>query len=407
MNKKEKLKIVFLRRGGISNSAPFNRFISIVKAAKLAEYNIEVLNIKPTLEVQNENFEKVDESQILYDGILFQNIFPPKEKKQNPVKKIHIRINERVYAFKALKRMLNNKLFRSVIYLNSTKLSDYIYFFILSLYFRCKIVLERSEYPKIIRKQNKFNIFFYRSFVLSWCYKLFDGMVIMTEPLINFYSRFTRKDCRIVKIPMSVDPERFSKYFEKTGNIIGYVGSLNSQKDGLDILIMAFNLIHQEFPDWRVHIVGNAVNQGEKRALQDLIKNFNLEQKVLLLGGKSREEIPSFLGSASLLILARPESKQAEGGFPTKLGEYLMSGNPVIVTSVGEISSYLENNKDAYIINPGDIEDLARSIKIVLNDPIKAEKIGKEGVKTAILNFDYRSHSKKLDVFFKSLLYCN
>ena len=49
-----------------------------------------------------------------------------------------------------------------------------------------------------------------------------------------------------------------------------------------------------------------------------------------------------------MLVLARPDNIQAKGGFPTKLGEYLATGNPVVVTKVGEIPNYLIDGVNAF-----------------------------------------------------------
>ena len=65
--------------------------------------------------------------------------------------------------------------------------------------------------------------------------------------------------------------------------------------------------------------------------------------------------MPKYLCNAKLLALARPDSIQAQGGFPTKLGEYLATGRPVVVTKVGEIPDYLEDGVNAFLsdINSG------------------------------------------------------
>jgi glycosyltransferase involved in cell wall biosynthesis len=68
-----------------------------------------------------------------------------------------------------------------------------------------------------------------------------------------------------------------------------------------------------------------------------LIREYRLEGRIQWKGEVPRDQIPAILQHASLLVLPRPESKQAQGGFPTKLGEYLATGNPVCSTRVGEI----------------------------------------------------------------------
>lgn len=59
--------------------------------------------------------------------------------------------------------------------------------------------------------------------------------------------------------------------------------------------------------------------------------------------------MPQMLKNAEALVLDRPNSLQAQYGFPTKLGEYLLTGNPVVVTKVGDIPLYLKDGVSALL----------------------------------------------------------
>ncbi len=59
------------------------------------------------------------------------------------------------------------------------------------------------------------------------------------------------------------------------------------------------------------------------------------------------------------LFFHGPDSKQAQGGFPTKLGEYLATGNPVCATTVGEIPDYLVDGESVYFAVPGSVDSFA------------------------------------------------
>jgi len=63
-------------------------------------------------------------------------------------------------------------------------------------------------------------------------------------------------------------------------------------------------------------------------------------------------------------------------GFPTKLGEYLASGNPTLVIGVGEIQDYLTDNLDCYIAVPGDILSLKNKLLEIIKNYPKAKKVG-------------------------------
>ena len=91
---------------------------------------------------------------------------------------------------------------------------------------------------------------------------------------------------------------------------------------------------------------------------------------------------------SSILVLPRPSSKQGEGGFPTKLGEYLATSNPVITTTVGEIPLYLKDNVNAFLIEPDNLTALVDKICFIINNPDFAKEVAKNGCETAKENFD-------------------
>jgi glycosyltransferase involved in cell wall biosynthesis len=117
----------------------------------------------------------------------------------------------------------------------------------------------------------------------------------------------------------------------------------------------------------------------------------------------SRDAIPSIIGNADLLVLPRPDSKQAQGGFPTKLGEYLATGNPVCATSVGEIPDYLTDNESVFFAQPGSVESFAEAMRRALSDPENAKRVGLNGKKVAQKEFNKDIQAKKLHQFLLEL----
>ena len=105
------------------------------------------------------------------------------------------------------------------------------------------------------------------------------------------------------------------------------------------------------------------------------------------------------LNNAKLLCLARPSSLQSTGGFPTKLGEYLATGHPVVVTSVGEIPNYL-NRENSYIVEPDNNKLFGETINEILTDYDKAVEIGRKGKEVAMQNFNYSVQAVKLHNYF-------
>jgi glycosyltransferase involved in cell wall biosynthesis len=116
-------------------------------------------------------------------------------------------------------------------------------------------------------------------------------------------------------------------------------------------------------------------------------------------GGRSRGELVSYLIHASILVLARPLCRQSQAGFPTKLGEYLATGKPVLVTKTGQIATYLEDNYSVFLAPPDDIESFAERIRYILTHEDEATEVGRQGRDAAIRYFDYKENGARIKAF--------
>jgi glycosyltransferase involved in cell wall biosynthesis len=210
----------------------------------------------------------------------------------------------------------------------------------------------------------------------------------------------------ILHVPMSVDIDRFQNESVQKKKHIVYCGELNDEKDGVGLLIEAFTYIASDYPEYSLLLIGSAQSNAKLEQYQHMVKDFGIVDRVMFLGKKSNDEMPSYLLEASILVLPRPNSIQAQHGFPTKLGEYLATGNPVIVTSVGEISRYLKDGVNAFIAKPGSVECLVAKFKELLQDQTSAIRIGINGKETALKYFNNRNQTLEIINFHKKLISC-
>jgi len=120
-----------------------------------------------------------------------------------------------------------------------------------------------------------------------------------------------------------------------------------------------------------------------------LINNSDFKNRIIFTGKLNRSEIAIQIKNSYCLVLDRPNNIQAKYGFPTKLGEYLASGKPVIITKVGDIPLYLTDNINVYLAEPDNIGSFSAKLRECLSNPIQAQKIGLEGQKLAYNEFNY------------------
>jgi len=206
-------------------------------------------------------------------------------------------------------------------------------------------------------------------------------------------------------VPSTVDSTRFESSYDPPLNYpyILYCGALTLSKDGVDILIESFGRISGKYPEINLVLLGKGDSAKDEKVLRDLTNLKRLNERVVFLGQVLRTEVPAFLTNASVLTLSRPTSIVADAGFPSKLTEYLATGIPVVVTSVGEIPAYLKHRENAFLAKPDSAEAFAKELEYVLDNYEYACNVGLKGKELTKTVFNYNFQAKRMIEFIRSL----
>ena len=276
------------------------------------------------------------------------------------------------------------------------------------IWFTCKtkgikLLQEKSEFPFVLKKTSFLGRLYAKIYV-GTTYKLFDGLIVMTKPLMEYFKDKVRKNARLFEMPMTVDVDRFliAKGPSEYGDYIAYCGDMAGNKDGVMNLIEAFDIASKQIKDVSLLLIGGSSNPDELVKIRQYVDSLN-NDRIRFYGRADRAEIPQLLVNARALALARPSSLQSSGGFPTKLGEYLSTGNPVIVTKVGDIPHYL-NEGNAFVVEPDDNKAFAEAIVRVFADYDKAKEIGTKGKDVAMSVFNAKVQAGRLNEFIQSIV---
>jgi len=362
-----------------SGAASVNRIISYSKG--LVE-----LGLKVTVFSSNIGNTKYQ----IIDGIIYKSF---QKKSNNKLFGLYYRV---ISVIKLLYNILISKEKFNTIILVSNSLVLIYPLFILCKILGINFIQEKSEYPFVLKKKSLFGRL-YAKFYVSTTYKLFDGLIIMTNPLYNYFENKVKRNCKLIVAPMTVDVTRFNNINKKNyfGDYIAYCGDIGGNKDGVRNLIHAFSLVEDKYPELMLLLIGGTKNIADLEQL----KNYSIELKtkrVCFLGQVDRNKIPSLLSNSKLLALARPNSLQSTGGFPTKLGEYLSTGKPVLVTKVGDIPLYLSDEENAFLVEPDDNNAFANKIIYILDNYNFALDIANKGKELTETIFNYKVQAKRL-----------
>lgn len=277
-----------------------------------------------------------------------------------------------------------------------------------------KVVLELNEFPYAtertrLTKINWFNKLL-QKLTIDYLLRNFNGIVAISESLFQVASKADREK-KVLKVPILVDLEKrggpntdFSNGMPE--NYVFHAGSLSVQKDGIFNIVEAFILAHKQLEIRGVKlkwVITNTASQVWAK-IEKTLKEAGLFDHLIITGYLNEDELNKWMSHSRVLIINKPDSFQNKYNFPTKAGDYLLSGRPLILASADqEINRFISDGKQGLIVAQNDSKSLADSIVRLVLDPELAQKIGAEGRERALTSFDYRVHAERISTFFKNL----
>lgn len=246
-----------------------------------------------------------------------------------------------------------------------------------------------------------------RKMTIEKQFPLLDGIISISDALMNLAQTYTTPKCKHIKVPIMVDYSHFvikdkSASFDEF--YLFHSGTLHQQKDGILGMIEAFAMARRRLKIPIKYILTGSIDASPQATeIRKLIDKYNIRESIEFVGYLNRNQVKEYLRKAALVISNRPKSKQDYYGFSTKVGEYLASGTPLIATNWGEAVNWLNDSESAYIIEPENTEVLADAIVHVFNNPEEAKRVGKAGQEVCEKCFDYRNWSEPLVNFMNQL----
>lgn len=166
--------------------------------------------------------------------------------------------------------------------------------------------------------------------------------------------------------PMNREAARMELGLPQRAKIILFVGNLVPVK-GVEYLLEAFQQVAHEIRDDLLLIVmgDGPLRQGLSRKAEEL----KIEKNIAFIGQRPHKEIPLWMGACHLLCL--PSLNE---GVPNVILEALACGRPVVASNVGGVPEVLCNPALGYLVEPGNVSEIARALKEMLSkqwDPMR------------------------------------
>jgi len=240
-------------------------------------------------------------------------------------------------------------------------------------------------------------------FFFQSCFKSMLKSSIFTRILVpNNYARELAllagvPEKKIQIIPVGVDIEKFHRaqplQLEGKPKIL-YVGRLDKIKR-VSLLIRAFSLISEWFPDAHLYIVGSG---SEMKRLESLVRQYILQLKVTFTGKVPDKDLPRYHKSCDIFVCPSIIENH-----PITLLEAMAAKMPIVATNAGGIKTIIKNDYNGLLVSNG-WKSFAKSVKILVEDRLLAERISKNAFEDIKTKYTYPTIATKFHSLCRSLL---
>lgn len=212
--------------------------------------------------------------------------------------------------------------------------------------------------------------------VLSkYSYNLCDYIAVTSRPFIDYLSRnhgFDRN--KMSYIPQHADESYLKLDLSSPDNGISdfmYAGNLGLGQR-VDVIIRA--VAELKDMDFKVHIVGDG---SQRQALETLVKQLEVEDKVIFYGNQKRDDMPTYYQKADALLLTLRGDNAVGNTMPGKLQTYMACGKPIFGAINGAADETIRDAHCGACVQAGDYEGLACLMMSYIDNPANYKACGK------------------------------
>lgn len=158
--------------------------------------------------------------------------------------------------------------------------------------------------------------------------------------------------------------------------VIGYIGSVVNYEGLYDLLRAGRTLLDDGVSNFKILIVGDgAVLDG----LKGLAATLCLERNVIFTGRVPHALVNRYYSLVDITPFPREPFMVCEIVSPLKPFEALACGKAVVVSSCAALTEIIEDGSNGLVFEKGRYEDLAKKLKLLIDNQDVRERLGKTG----------------------------
>ena len=175
--------------------------------------------------------------------------------------------------------------------------------------------------------------------------------------------------------------------------LVGWMGRMTAVKRTDDVLL-AFAKLRAGGTDAALCLVGDGPDRDH---VEERAHELGIARDCFYLG--YQDAVAGWYAAFDTLILP-----SANEGTPVSAIEALAARRPVVATRVGGVPDVVRDGVDGYLVEPGDVEALARRLGELATDPALRERMGEAGSERVLRRYAVERLVDDVDRLYRALL---
>jgi colanic acid/amylovoran biosynthesis glycosyltransferase len=172
-----------------------------------------------------------------------------------------------------------------------------------------------------------------------------------------------------------------------------------AERKGIPYLVKACHILSERGINFQCILAGDG---PQRPIIEQLIEQYKLHDKVKLVGALFQEQLKDYLNQADIFALPCIVASNGDiDGIPNVLMEAMALEIPVVSTYVSGIPELIENDHYGLLVDEKDEVALAKALQRLLEDEALRSRLGKNGRRKVIDEFNIKHNAAKLAEIFE------
>jgi glycosyltransferase involved in cell wall biosynthesis len=190
------------------------------------------------------------------------------------------------------------------------------------------------------------------------------------------------------------------KYAAEAEHVVMFHGVIDPQ-DQPDIIVDAAKIVLEDHPKTMFWLIGDGAAIPN---LREKTRKANIENHFFFSGWVPFEDMPNYISACDVGLVILPDTLSARIRVTLKGFEYWACEKPIVVSKLPALKEIIEEERTGLFYKPGNPEDLAKKIQIILADKLLSKRMGREGRRLVEKEYDWSKLAQEFVTICESMM---